>query len=540
MALLTGYQRTWLRGDLVAGVTVTAIAIPESLGYASIAGLPVQTGLYCALVPAVLFALVASSRQLVVGADSATAALVAAGAGAVVASSSEMYPATVAVLVLITAGFLLLMAVARLGFLADLISQPVLAGFLSGVGISLIIGKLPGMLGIEASGTTWDKLVDTVTNFGDVNAASAVLALGVVVSMLVMERVLPKLPAALLAVVVFSVLGFLVGVGGRGVAMVGEVPAGLPSLTIPTFSSGEVGRLAATSAGIAVVILAQSAAVARSFATKNGYRNNTNQDLYALAAANTGSALTGGFAINGSPPRTAAGDAAGSRSQMVNIVMALVIAVVLLFATGLFEYLPSPVLDAVVFAIGIGLVKVAQLRAIKRARMFEFGAALLALVVVAFVGVEQGILIAVLVSLVDRLRRQYQPNDEVLVADGEVAPRLRSRIDAGAQLDGILVFRFGTGLFFENAAHFDRRVRDLVSGATVPVRSVVLDAAAMDDIDFTGTEVLRRQAEDLAARHIRVYLTELSADAEACARRAGLDQVLTIVPRLEEAIATAS
>lgn len=540
MALLTGYQRTWLRGDLVAGVTVTAIAIPESLGYASIAGLPVQTGLYCALVPAVLFALVASSRQLVVGADSATAALVAAGAGAVVASSSDMYPATVAVLGLITAGILLLMAVARLGFLADLISQPVLAGFLSGVGVSLIIGKLPGMLGIEASGTTWDKLVDTVTNLDEVNAASAVLALGVVVSMLVMERVLPKLPAALLAVVAFSVLGVLVGAEGRGVAMVGDVPAGLPSLTIPTFSAGEVGRLAATAAGIAVVILAQSAAVARSFATKNGYRDNTNQDLYALAAANTGSALTGGFAINGSPPRTAAGDAAGSRSQMVNIVMALVIAVVLLFATGLFEYLPSPVLDAVVFAIGIGLVKVAQLRAIKRARMFEFGAALLALVVVAFVGVEQGILIAVLVSLVDRLRRQYQPHDEVLVADGEVAPRLRDRVGAGAHLDGVLVFRFGTGLFFENATHFDQRVRDLVSAATAPVRSVVLDAAAMDDIDFTGTQVLRRQAEDLAARDIRVYLTELSPDAEGCARRTGLDQVLTIVPRLEEAMAYAA
>ena len=540
MALLTGYQRNWLRGDLVAGVTVTAIAIPESLGYASIAGLPVQTGLYCALVPAILFALVASSRQLVVGADSATAALVAAGAGAVVASTSQAYPATVAVLGLLTAGIPLIMAVARLGFLANLISQPVLAGFLTGVGVSLVIGKLPGMLGIEASGTTWDKLVDTVTNLGDVNAASAVLALGVVVSMLVVERVLPKLPAALLAVVAFSVLGVLIGAEGRGVAMVGAVPAGLPSLTIPTLSPGAVGRLAATAAGIAVVILAQSAAVARSFATKNGYRDNTNQDLYALAAANTGSALTGGFAINGSPPRTAAGDAAGSRSQMVNIVMALVIAVVLLFATGLFEYLPSPVLDAVVFAIGIGLVKVAQLRAIKRTRLFEFGAAMLAVVVVAFVGVEQGILLAVLVSLVDRLRRQYQPTDEVLVADGEVAPRLRDRVAAGTQLDGILVFRFGTGLFFENATHFDQRVRDLTSAASTPVRSVVIDAAAMDDIDFTGTEVLRRQAEDLAAGGTRVYLTELTTDAEDCARRAGLDQVLTIVPRLEEAITYAA
>ena len=540
MFLLTGYRKEWLAGDLVAGVTVTAIAIPESLGYASIAGLPVQTGLYCALLPAILFAIVASSRQLVVGADSATAALVAAGAGAVVAASSDTYPGIVAALGLITAGILLLMGVARLGFLADLISQPVLAGFLSGVGVSLIIGKLPGMLGIEASGTTWDKLVDTVTNLGDVNGASAVLGVGVVVSMLVMERVLPKLPAALLAVMAFSVLGVLVHAEGRGVAMVGKVPAGLPSLTIPTFSSGDVARLAATAAAIAMVVLAQSAAVARGFATKNGYRDDTNQDIYALAAANGGSALTGGFAINGSPPRTAAGDAAGSRSQIVNIVMALVIGLVLLFATGLFEYLPSPVLDGVVFAIGVGLVKVAQLRAIKRARLFEFGAALLALVVVAFIGVEQGILSAVLVSLVDRLRRQYQPHDEVLVANGEVAPRLRDRVEAGTSLDGILVYRFGTGLFFENAAHFDERVRGLVSAATVPVRSVVLDAAAMDDIDFTGTEVLRREAEDFADRGIQMFVAELTSAAEGCARRAGLDRVLTIVPRLEAAITAAS
>jgi high affinity sulfate transporter 1 len=540
MSLLTGYRREWLRGDLVAGVTVTAIAIPESLGYASIAGLPVQTGLYCALLPAILFALVASTRQLVVGADSATAALVAAGTGAVVAAGSAGYAGTVAVLGLLTACVLLLMGVARLGFLADLISQPVLAGFLSGVGVSLVIGKLPGMLGIEASGTTWDKLVATVTNLGHANAASAVLSLGVVVTMLVMERVLPRLPAALLAVVAFSVLGVLIGAQGHGVSMVGDVPAGLPSLTFPSFSSDELTRLVGSAAAIAVVILAQSAAVARSFATKNGYRDDTNRDLYALAAANTGSALTGGFAINGSPPRTAAGDGAGSRSQLVNVVMALVIGVVLLFATGLFEYLPSPVLDGVVFAIGVGLVKVAQLRAIKRIRLFEFGAAMLALVVVAFVGVEQGILLAVLVSLVDRLRRQYQPHDQVLVADGEVAPRLLDRVPPGTPMDGLLVYRFGTGLFFENAAHFDVRVRELVSSATVPVRAVVLDAAAMDDIDFSGTEVLRRQAEDFAARDIRLFVAELSSDAEGCVRRAGLDQVLTIVPRLEEAIAAAS
>jgi MFS superfamily sulfate permease-like transporter len=188
----------------------------------------------------------------------------------------------------------------------------------------------------------------------------------------------------------------------------------------------------------------------------------------------------------------------------------------------------------------VGLVKVAQLRAIKRTRLFEFGAAVLALVVVAFVGVEQGILLAVLISLVDRLRRQYQPHDEVLVADGVLAPRLRDRLPPGTPVGRLLVYRFGTGLFFENAAYFDERLRGLVSAAAEPVRAVVLDAAAMDDIDFTGTEVLRRQAEDFAARGIHMFIAELASDADGCARRAGLDHVLTIVPRLEEAITAAS
>lgn len=308
--LLRGYQTSWVRGDIVAGITVAAIAIPESLGYASIAGLPVLTGLYCALLPPLAFALIASSRQLVVGADSATAALVAAGAAAVATAGTAAYAGAVGVLGLIVAAFLLVMAAARLGFLADLISQPVLTGFLGGVGVSLIIGKLPAVLGIEASGSTWDKLVATVEGLGDINVTSALLGLGVVVTMVGGSRIAPKLPAALVALVFFSAVAAVVDAEAKGVAVVGALPAGLPSLSLPSITAGEVPRLAVTAASIALVVLAQSAAVARSFATKNGYRVDENADLVGLSAANAASAVTGGFAINGSPPRTAAGTAA--------------------------------------------------------------------------------------------------------------------------------------------------------------------------------------------------------------------------------------
>ena len=330
--LLKGYQTQWLRGDIVAGITVAAIAIPESLGYATVAGLPPQTGLYCALLPPILFALLASSRQLVVGADSATAALVATGAAAIAATGTPEYSNAVAQLAVITALVLLAMAALRLGFLANLISQPVLIGFLAGVGVSLIIGKLPDVLGIPASGTTWDKLLDTIRELGDINPASAFLGFGVVAVMVGALRLPARVPAALFGLVVFSIIGVLIGAEGRGVAMVGALPPGLPSLTVPTFDVADLGVLTSTAGAIAIVILAQSAAVARSFAIKNRYPVDINSDLVGLAAANAGSAITGGFAINGSPPRTAAGDAAGSRSQVINIGMAVVIGAVLLFA----------------------------------------------------------------------------------------------------------------------------------------------------------------------------------------------------------------
>lgn len=535
------YRREWLKGDLIAGVTVAAIAIPESLGYASIVGLPVQTGLYCALLPAVIFAILASSRQLVVGADSATAALVAAGAGAIVAASSPEYAGAVALLTLLAGLVLALAAVLRLGFLADLISAPVLAGFLSGVGISLVIGKLPGMLGIEASGTTWDKLVETVQGLGDINTASAVLGFATVAIMLIGEKVHSRIPAALLALSVVSIASVVLGAADRGVAMVGSIPAGLPSFTAPPWSWSMVATLVPTALAIAVVVLAQSAAVSRSFAAKNNYVVDGNADLLALGAANASSAFTGGFAVNGSPPRTAAGDGAGSRSQVVNMAMAVVIGFILLFATGLFQYIPSPVLDGVVFALGLRLIKVAELRRIAACRRAEFFTAVLAMLVVAFVGVKEGVLLAVVVSLADRLRRQYRPSDEVLAQPGQVDDRLARRLPSGSVVpDDVVVFRYGTSLFFENAANFTERLSGLVRQAQRPVRLVVLDLAAMSDLDYTGVQTLLQLRSNGLRHGIAMVVTELSpAVADLLAKAPGAD-VIEVVPRLEDAVLSAA
>ena len=538
MSVLNGYQKSWLRGDVVAGITVAAIAIPESLGYAKIAGLPIQTGLYCALLPALMFALIGSSRQLVVGADSATAALVAAGAGLVAAQGTAEYASAVGVLAILTAVFLLLFAVAKLEFLADLISQPVLAGFLSGVGVSLIIGNLSGMLGVPASGSTWDKLTQTLSELDQANWTTAALAFGTVIVMLGLEERMPKLPAALVSLTLFSVVAVVIDAAASGVESVGAIPAGLPGFTVPEFQSGEFATLAASAFSIAVVILAQSAAVARSFAQKNGYTDSVKGDLVGLSAANLASAFTSGFAINGSPPRTAAGDSSGSKGQVVNIAMAVTVALVLLFLTGLFEYIPSGVLDAVVFTIGIKLVKVGTLRAVGRTSRPEFLVAIVTLLAVAFVGVEQGIFLAIILSLIDRLRRQYHPHDAVLLSDGKVIPRLESRVKlpAPGQLDDVLVYRFNAPLFFENATFFGERVRAELARTETPVKVLVIDAAAMPDIDYTGAQTLAELGRELRGTGAELVLTEVSDAILHRIATTGIDTDLTVVPRLEDAV----
>jgi MFS superfamily sulfate permease-like transporter len=374
-----------------------------------------------------------------------------------------------------------------------------------------------------------------------VPTTSAALALGTVAVMLLLERKLPKLPAALVALVLLSVVGVLIGAADRGAAMVGSIPAGLPSITVPDFQAGEFARMAATAASIAVVILAQSAAVARSFALKNGYDVRVSQDMTGLAAANLGSAFTGGFAINGSPPRTAAGDGAHSSSQLVNIVMAVVVGLVLLFLTGLFEYIPSAVLDAVVFTIGILLIKWATLREVGRSSRAEFLVAMLTLVVVAFVGVEQGILLAIVVSLIDRLRRQYHPHAEVLVSDGSVAARLAPRIALRGELppgalDDVLVYRFGAPLFFANATYFAEQVRALRAAAANPVRLMVLDCAAMDDIDYTGAQTMAELGRELRADGGELVVTEASQAALAMLQESGASGDVRLVPRIEDAV----
>lgn len=525
---MQGYKMKWLRPDFMAALVVTAIAIPESLGFAVIVGLPVQTGLYCALLAPIIFAAFTSSRRLVVGADSATAALVAAGGAAVAMAGTAAYGNAIAVLGLVTAVILLVMSLAKLGFLADLISKPVLIGFISGVGVQLLLGKLPEMLGMHASGRLLEKVGYVATHLSHIHLATAILSF-VVVAIIVAGWKF-RWPGALIALVLSILATKIFDLHHLGLHVVGSIPAGLPSFHIPHITMDMVLTLLPIAFSIAIVILAQSLAVIRNSAARHDEKVNDNQDLMSLGFANATSALFGGFAINGSPPRTSAGEMAGGRSQLVNVIMSLLIGVTLLFATGLFEYVPTAALAAVVFSIGLHLFKFQELRDILRVRRSEFAVAFVALISVALFGVQTGVMIAVGLSLIDRLRRQYHPHDEVLVQNQSFADwaddRLgatKRRMDAPA---GLVVYRFNDALFFENAGYFLERVTAVVAENKERVIRLVIDAGAISDIDYTAAQTLKRLHGQLDSDDIQLAIAHATPRLRSLLQRYGLTDLI--------------
>lgn len=511
-ASFQGYNKKHLRQDFLAALVVTAVAIPESLGFAAIVGLPVQTGLYCALVAPIVFALFTSSKHLVVGADSATAALVASGAATLAMAHSPQYAGVVALLGVLTGLILVAMGLLKFGFLADLISKPVLTGFLAGVGLQLILTHAAGLMAIPVQGTVLNKVSTTLSNLPEAHLPTLLLGVAVLsITILASKR---KMPGALLGLTTALWLSLVFNLKGLGVRMIPQVEAGFPHLSLPPLSLIEAAALFTSALSIAVVIMAQSLAVIRSSASKYDEPVNDNHDLMALGFANIASSLTQGFAINGSPPRTSVAENAGGRSQMVNIFMAAIIAMILLFATNILTLIPEAALAAIICSVGLHLIDITKLKEIWRMHKIEFAIAILAMTSVALLGVQQGIMIAVLGSLVERLRREYRPPDAVLLRDGVIANWAEDRLDPShkysSRPDGVIIYHFDGALFFENATYFLKRINRVIKKAEKPVTSVILDAGSMSDIDYTGAASLRKIAQQLQVDDIRFVLAHAS------------------------------
>jgi sulfate permease, SulP family len=519
-------ERSRVPTDVLAGVTLAALGIPEVLGYAKIAGMPVVTGLYTLLLPLAVFAVLGSSRHLVVAADSATAAILAAALAGLAVAGSPQYVRLAGLVALLAAGMLLLARAARLGFLANFLSRSVLVGFLAGVGIQVAAGQLPQMLGVPSGPRqTLPRLWDTVRALPDAHAADVAISAGVIVIVLAARRITRRIPGPLIAVILAIGVSRAADLASHGVAVVGPVPRGLPSLVLPALGWHDAATLLGAAASLFVVILAQSAATSRAYAVKYEEAFSENTDLVGLGAANAAAAFTGTFVVNGSPTKTQVVDSAGGRSQLAQLTTAAVVLIVLVLLTGPLAYLPEAALAAVVFLIAAGLIDVTAMRRILATRRRESVIALLTAVAVVVLGVEYGLVLAVVASIVDHLRHSYSPLNSVLVKSPAGHWRPIPVVPGARTEEGLVIYRFGTSLYFANTPKLVDDVMAL-TGHGGPVRWLVLDCTAIVDIDYTASVVLARLAEQLQQRHVRLALSTVLGPVRQQIDRYGIGAAL--------------
>jgi SulP family sulfate permease len=519
-------ERSRLWPDAVAGVTLAALGVPEVLGYARIAGMPLVTGLYTMLLPMAVFAVLGSSRHLVVAADSATAAILAAALTGMAAAGSERYVRLAGLAALLTGAMLLLARVVRLSFLANFLSRTVLVGFLTGVGIQVAAGQLPDMLGVTVAGSaTVPRLADAVRALPHASGADVAVSAGVIAVVLAIRAVTKRVPGPLIAVALAIAASRIFHLAAHGVSVVGPVPRGLPSFTLPALDRADAAALLGVSASMFVVILAQSAATSRAYAAKYSESLSIPDDLTALGGANVAAAFTGTFVVNGSPTKAQMVDSAGGRSQLAQLAASAVVLVTVVLLTGLLADLPNAALAAVVFLIAAGLVDVKGMRRILAVRRGEFAVALLTAAAVVVFGVEDGIAVAIVASIVDHLRHSYNPLNSVLVKS-PAGHWQAEPVTPGARTEpGIAIYRFGTSLYYANSARLLADLQALV-GAGDPLDWLVLDLAAVEDIDYTAATVLTRALAVAGERHVRLALSGVLAPVQRELDRYGITKTL--------------
>ncbi|MGV8964781.1 MAG: SulP family inorganic anion transporter [Cellulomonas sp.] len=510
---LRSYRRSWLVTDLVAGATLSAVAIPETMGYTSIAQTPIVTGLYTVIFPTILFALLGSSRLLVVGADSATAAILAAGLGGAAISgvtpNSPEWLAYTSFIALLCGGLLLLARVLRLGFLGDFLSASVLIGFLTGVGVQVFTGQLPSMLGVPKGSGNWlAQQWHLITNLDQLSWPTTAFAAATLVIIVGFKRFAPKIPGAIVAVVLLIAVSAATSASTNGVAVIGAVKGGFPPIGLPQgISASNLATCASIAFSCFILIIAQSAATSRSFAMKHGQKVDVNRDIIGLAGANFAAGLSGTFVVNGSPTKTQILDEQKGRTQVANLTMSGIVLLVVLFFTTVLTDMPKSVLGAIVFLIGLDLIDVRGLRRIARRRRSEFVIALVTAIVVCAIGVEQGIILAIVVSILEVIRRHYQPKDYVVTVSPTGQETFMAAGPGNQSEPGLIVFRYDSDLFYANANRFVDDVEQLIDAAPDPVRWLILDATSIDDIDYSAGVAIFGLLDFLDAKKVTFALS---------------------------------
>jgi sulfate permease, SulP family len=526
--------------DAFAGITLAAMNIPQALGYTKIAGMPVVTGLYSLLLPAVAFAAFGSSRYLVVSADSATAAIFASGVSDLAPLASPQYVALAGAVALLTALFLLAARLLKLGFIADFLPQTVLIGFLTGVGFQVGIAVLGEMLGVTVTARrSVLQLAEVVRKLPQVHLPTLTVSAVVVVTLLLLRQFLPKVPGAFLVVAGAMAASDMLNFSGRGIEIIGPVAGGLPHFGLPHLGLKHLVALLSVAASCAIMIITQSAATARVYAARHRQQLDENADLAGLSGANAMAGLSGAFVVNGSPTQTAMVEGAGAESQVAQLTTSVMVALVLLFLTRPLEYLPRCVLGALVFLIAIRLIRIPTLLAIRRESPGEFALALITAVVVVAAGVEQGIVLAMILSLFRIVHHSYHPHTAVMIPNPNGSWDLEPVGPGVVTEPGLVIYQFGAELFYANANRFAEEVKSLIGPSPSQVRCLIVDAEAVIHVDYSAARVVGEVFQELKTGGVQFGFARMHIGLKSDFVRHHLSEIVDsgmIFNRLHEAL----
>ena len=538
-----GFQPSWIGRDLVAGIALGVVMIPQGMAYAELAGMPVVTGLYATMAAIIGYALMGSSRQLVVGPDSSTSTLVAAALISIVgvAAAPEQVVAGAAMMAVIAGIVLLLGGIFKAGVIANFLSKPVLVGYLNALALTIVVKQMPKILGFKVvADDVLPAAWELFTKLGQTVWLSLLIGVGCLIIIYIFKRWIPKIPGALVAVVVATAASALFGWTAQGLKVVGEIPSGLPSFAIPQVELSSLGAYLLPALAIALMGFADTAVASELFADRNKYEVDPDKDLYGLGAASLLSGLFGGFAVSASDSRTAVADTAGGKSQVANLVGAVVIALVLMFFARILAPLPSAALGAVVIAAGLTLFDFKTMRRAWRQNRGDFWIGIIAFLGAVVLGLLPGIVIAVLLSLWNVLM-QGARTELVVLARSDVSNVWRNvkRYRNGYMVPGLTIVRWESGIFFGNSKGFERQVKELVAQGQPKPKWLVFDAEATGDADFTATTMLEDLSSVLQEQGVTFAVAEPNGRLQETLTKAGLDSKIgrdKIFPSVDAAL----
>jgi high affinity sulfate transporter 1 len=541
---LSSFRREWLVKDVVAGIVLTTLLVPQGMAYAELAGLPPITGLYTSILCLLGYAAFGPSRILVLGPDSSLGPMIAATILPLMAADGDPKRAIAlaSILALMVGAIMILAAVARLGFIADLISKPTMIGYMNGLALTILVGQLPKLFGFKVDAT---GLISEFTAFvkgladGKAVAAAATVGIAGIVVILVLQRWLPKVPAVLITVVLAIAATTVFGLAGRGVSLVGVLPKGFPPLTIPDVRLADLGPLLAGALGIAVVSLADTISTSSAFAARTGQQVHGNQEMIGIGAANLAAGFFQGFPVSTSGSRTAVAERSGAKTQFTGVTGAVLIILMIVFLPGLFRNLPQPILAAVVITASLSLADIPGTVRLWRQRKVECMLSIAAFLGVALLGVLPGIAIAVGLSILNVFRRAWWPYQAVLGrVEGLEGYHDTRSYPAASHLPGLVIYRFDAPLFFANAKTFRDEVMRIAQ-AEPPPRWILIAAEPMTDVDTTASDVLEELDETLNTRRISLVFAELKDPVRGKIERYGLTRTIDphhFFPTVEAAV----